>query len=297
MRYRFIVPSFLSVALFLSFVTSCTPSRPEALRLKSQQLLSQALEIDKRDPNIREAQLLFEMGMEFERQHDFSASARSYKDSIVLSEKIVGTQREPRIDEVEKVEPKEFREVKEPPQPVKKAVVVPPSSVVISKPSVVISKPSVAPVASPKPKTPAAERRFPEARKIEDLKREGIADLSRTKPMPPKHPVEAPVDPDLGLLFKEKFPGVISYSFSEIEFQSSSMATLTKVIEKLKSDKKAKMMFQAQLGQGENFQLTDERFERLAAYLESKGVDEARISLDDKRLAGDWPEIRIFILH
>jgi outer membrane protein OmpA-like peptidoglycan-associated protein len=292
--------------------------------LKSQQLLSQALEIDKTDPNIREAQLLFEMGVEFERQRDFSASARSYKDSIVLCEKIVGNRRDLRIDDVEKLEPKEFREVKELAQPLKNPVTaiktpprptpspkelsashvasspasaVPPKPVPVPSPAVVASKPSAAPAASPKPKMPAAERRFPEARKIEDLKREGIADLSRTKPVPAKANVEAPVDPDLGLLFKEKFPGVISYSFSEIEFQSSSMATLTKVIEKLKSDKKAKMMFQAQLGQGENFQLTDERFERLAAYLESKGVDEARISLDDKRLVGDWPEIRIFILH
>ena len=135
---------------------------------------------------------------------------------------------------------------------------------------------------------------FPHARKVEEIKKEGLSDMTKapTMPDPERPPLLASER-----AFKERVPGTIAFSSGEKLFQSSSRKILDALEERLKQEPTATAVFQGQIGEGESIDIVEERFELVKRYLLEAGVQESRLSLDDKRIVGEWPEMKIYLLR
>ncbi len=97
--------------------------------------------------------------------------------------------------------------------------------------------------------------------------------------------------------FKEKFPGVIAFTQNDSILQSSSRGTLDKLAQFLTQHPDQSVMLQAQMGEGETFDLADVRLRAVQGYLKNYNIPQERIVLDERRMAGDWPEFRMYILQ
>ncbi len=151
----------------------------------------------------------------------------------------------------------------------------------------------VAPEVAPEPdEVLAAELKpvkapFPEARRVDQIQKEGLSLVS-------EHDKRLQLDEKVAL--KERFPGVVVFSSGEVQFESVSQKFLGALHQRLQSEKQSQALFQAQVGDGEPIDLAKQRFEAIKSYLIKLGVEEPQIVLDDKRVVGEWPEMRVFIL-
>jgi hypothetical protein len=104
-----------------------------------------------------------------------------------------------------------------------------------------------------------------------------------------------PIDASSAL--KEKYPGVIAYSAFEKVFQSVSEKKIQEIADRLIKNPNESVMFQGQLGEGEQFELVQKRFDLILSKLAMLKVPKNQILLDEKRVVGEWPEFKIYILH
>lgn len=276
------------------FGAACAVKDISTIRFLALDKFKKAQDISPQHPNVERAAELLEFANESHLKGNDNDAYRAYGDALayadIVLEEVESQDQDTQdlklsqpVKIQEATEEKTDATIKKPEETAVATNVVLPSPA----PNKVESLPTKNDVPWIVPQTQEKEARslhLPPPRKIEDLKKEGLSDSTISE------------TPTRGALFKEKLPGVVAYAFGEPQFQSSSLKLIESVALKLKNDSKASAMFQAQIAQGEDFGLADSRFEHLKAALTSMGIKPDRVSLDDKKVVSDWPEIRIFIL-
>lgn len=96
--------------------------------------------------------------------------------------------------------------------------------------------------------------------------------------------------------FKERVPGVLMFVSQDTQVQSTNFELLNKLANRLKENPQETLVLQGQFCDGEAFELVEARYRNILKYMQAQDIDSNRVVLDDKRIAGDWPEFRMFLL-